>query len=112
MQGMEAACAAYRRNPKNSFFPTPGKLLELCADDIRERKRAIMAIDKAAHALTQGLAAAPERVVPLPSVDEVLRKHGHAEPFTVVPKAPSVLDIEPQPITDELRNSPLVRKQA
>lgn len=34
--GLAAACRAYRTNPANTYFPTPGKLLALCNDDLSE----------------------------------------------------------------------------
>lgn len=76
--GMAMACAAYRRDAKSKFFPTPGALLALCADDIRGRKATMKAIDDAERALADEAPSEPERVAPLPSAAEVLRKHGKA----------------------------------
>jgi len=114
--GLEAACIAYRREPKNKFFPTPGALLELCKDDIRERMVKIKAIDNAANAITVGLAKSDDRVSPLPSVAEVLLKHGKQVPWKVPPVPDGPDDEAPapkpdqRPITDGLRDSPLARR--
>ncbi|MBI3678034.1 MAG: hypothetical protein HY243_15605 [Proteobacteria bacterium] len=54
------ACARYRRNAKNAYFPTPGKLYELAKDDIALRRRTLSAIERTERLLAAEICEEPQ----------------------------------------------------
>lgn len=59
---LRAACERYVMAPtngKSKFFPDPGQIAEMCADEIKQRRRALAALDKAV-ALLEAPSAAQE----------------------------------------------------
>jgi hypothetical protein len=46
-QMLDDACAKYRRDAANRFFPTPAHLLDLCAEDLTWRRKALAGLARA-----------------------------------------------------------------
>ena len=106
--GLSAACLAYRRNASNNFFPTPGKLLVLCVDDIDERKRRVALVDRAEEILASPVEAVVDDAGPRRSAAEILAAHG----LDAAPQRRPVDEVvselrtsRPEPISDALRQS-------
>jgi hypothetical protein len=57
------ACGRYRRNVKNAFFPTPGKLFELMKDDIALRRRILMAAERSERLLEAEICDEPRETL-------------------------------------------------
>lgn len=82
---LAAACQEYRDDPRNSFFPTPGKLLALLSDGQSDRKQLVRGATACLEALCQEGAHAAGAVAPssvahgtnlVPDIGERLKKLG------------------------------------
>lgn len=108
--GIKAAVIAYRRDPKNEFYPKTGKMRALCADDIQDRKRKLLALDKAEREIETATDAnvEPTREGPLRSPAEILAAHGIATEPASRPKDDVIAEIRsgrPESVSDALRQS-------
>lgn len=82
---LRSACERYvmaSTNGKPKFFPDPGQIAEMCADEIKQRRKAMAALEKAA-AILEAPSASPEAERGDP-VDQRLRDL--AESMRAVPR--------------------------
>lgn len=90
---LRAACERYVMAPTNGkakFFPDPGQIAEMCADEIRTRRKALAALEKATAMLeSPGAAASPERSDPVGQ-----RLHDLAEKMRTVPRGPQPGEVQ------------------
>lgn len=80
---LKTACKTYILQPpaagRSKFFPDPGQLAALCADDIKHRRRKMVALDRAL-ALLQ--APSPSTEPPL-TQDVIERRRAMLQAFTI-----------------------------
>lgn len=90
---LKSACEAYIKRPTNGkakFFPDPGQLLELCADDAKDRRRWLEGLNRAIS-LVEGpppSSPAEEDALSVERMAEIRRTVEKLHPARPVPDAP------------------------
>jgi len=100
---LRQACDEWVMDPLNRFYPTPGMLHELMRDRLSDRAR----MKAGAERLLELLDGPVEgNSGPLPSADEILRKHGKPPVMRAsVPEPPRASNVVP--ISDALKSTKL-----
>lgn len=113
---LQAAAKAYVMAPtkgKPRFFPDPGQLAELCADEAKNRRTSLAALAAALGVLDGGAAAERgsdkpfDRVAQLRELGEKMRVGHHTKQSvsaSETPKAPIINTARPNTDAEELKN--------